>query len=195
MLACLKRYSRLDKCGMVNSMIMKCCGVPQYTQWEWPLARQCSVRAVSLNWHWQCEPDPYTEKSTGCQWHWLVGTCPKLALPGVFWSQSGASPSGQCTLALMEQQALDVERIRQYPGRVQVERRVKLKVPGKHFPALTPAEQKESYARGGGSQRRVGLLWRWQVHRRGQQRRPRAAAPHGEAALQLEVRVRPPDRR
>ena len=119
------------------------CG-PQYTQWEWLLARQCSVRAVSLNWHWQCEPDPYTEKSTGCQWHWLVGTCPKLALPGVFWSQSGASPSGQCTLALMEQQALDVERIRQYPGRMQVERRVKLKVPGKHFPALTPAEQKES---------------------------------------------------
>ena len=56
-----------------------------------------------------------------------------------------ASQWSVCTLALMEQQALDVERIRQYPGRVQVERRVKLKVSGKHFPALTPAEQKQFY--------------------------------------------------
>ena len=70
------------------------CSVPQYTQCQWPLASQWSVRAVSLNWHWQCEPDPYTEKSTGCQWHWLFGTCPKLALPGVCRSQSGARPSG-----------------------------------------------------------------------------------------------------
>ena len=146
---------------------------PQYTQWAAPLARQCSVRAVSLNWHWQCEPDPYTEKSTGCQWHWLVGTCPKLALVVVVVvivvpkltlahhhqqqlvvvvvvvagapQTQAPNPQVASALALMEQQALDVERIRQYPGRVQVERRVKLKVPGKHFPALTPAEQKESY--------------------------------------------------
>ena len=49
-------------------------------------------------------------------WHFLEFAGPNLA----------RDPVAQCTLALMEQQALDVERIRQYPGRVQVERRVKL---------------------------------------------------------------------
>ena len=37
------------------------------------------------------------------------------------------------------------ERIRQYPGPVQVQRRVKVKVPGKHFPGLASSEQKEMY--------------------------------------------------
>ena len=46
---------------------------------------------------------------------------------------------------VMTQAALDVEIIRQYPGPVQVARRVQLKVPGKHFPNLTAAEQKEFY--------------------------------------------------
>ena len=45
----------------------------------------------------------------------------------------------------MTQAALDVEIIRQYPGPVLVARRVQLKVPGKHFPNLTAAEQKEFY--------------------------------------------------
>jgi hypothetical protein len=45
----------------------------------------------------------------------------------------------------MVQTSLDVEVIKQYPGRVQVERKVKLRVPGKHFPQLTPAEQKDFY--------------------------------------------------
>ena len=45
----------------------------------------------------------------------------------------------------MTQAALDVEIIRQYPGPVQVARRVQLKVPGKHFPNLTAAEQKEFF--------------------------------------------------
>ena len=43
------------------------------------------------------------------------------------------------------QQSLDFERIKQYPGLQQVERAVKVKVPGKHFPALNPAEKKENY--------------------------------------------------
>ena len=46
---------------------------------------------------------------------------------------------------VMVQTSLDVEVIKQYPGRVQVERKVKLRVPGKHFPQLTPAEQKDFY--------------------------------------------------
>ena len=43
------------------------------------------------------------------------------------------------------QQSLEVERIKQYPGPVQVTRAVKVKVPGKHFPQLQPAEQRLSY--------------------------------------------------
>ena len=38
-----------------------------------------------------------------------------------------------------------VTAIKQHPGSVQVTRRVKVKVPGKHFPALSPAKQKEYY--------------------------------------------------
>ena len=41
--------------------------------------------------------------------------------------------------------ALAIELIKQYPGPVQVLRKVRVQVPGKHFPGLTPAEQKESY--------------------------------------------------
>ena len=37
------------------------------------------------------------------------------------------------------------EPIKQYPGQVQVNRGVKVKCPGKHFPGLTPAEQKVDY--------------------------------------------------
>ena len=36
-----------------------------------------------------------------------------------------------------------VTAIKQYPGPVQVTRRVKVKVPGKHFPQLSLAEQSE----------------------------------------------------
>ena len=38
------------------------------------------------------------------------------------------------------------EAIKQYPDLVQVQRRVKVKVPGKHFPGLQPSEQHTSYA-------------------------------------------------
>ena len=34
---------------------------------------------------------------------------------------------------------------KQYPGPVQAARKVKVKVPGKHFPGLAGAEQKEQY--------------------------------------------------
>ena len=45
----------------------------------------------------------------------------------------------------MSQGLLDVERIRQYLGQIQVARRVKVQVPGKHFPPLTAAEQKQFF--------------------------------------------------
>ena len=45
----------------------------------------------------------------------------------------------------MSQGQLEVERIRQYPGQVQVARRVKVRVPGKHFSGLTAAEQKQLF--------------------------------------------------
>tara|TARA_B100000795_G_C22375865_1_gene277820 strand:+ start:110 stop:520 length:411 start_codon:yes stop_codon:yes gene_type:complete len=46
------------------------------------------------------------------------------------------------------QQSLNdvVERIRQHPGQQQVDRAVKVDVPGKHFPQLQAAEQKIDYA-------------------------------------------------
>jgi hypothetical protein len=47
---------------------------------------------------------------------------------------------------MAQQGVLDVERIKQYPGLVQVTRRVQVKVPGKHFLSLTPNEQKEFYS-------------------------------------------------
>ena len=43
------------------------------------------------------------------------------------------------------QQSLAVDVIKQYPGAQQVERAVQVKCPGKHFPQLQPAEQKEDY--------------------------------------------------
>eukprot|EP00966_Prymnesium_polylepis_P327807 7383645-Prymnesium_polylepis.1 len=45
----------------------------------------------------------------------------------------------------MQQDTLAVEIIKQYSGRQTVERKVKVKVPGKHFPGLTPTEQKDFY--------------------------------------------------
>lgn len=44
-----------------------------------------------------------------------------------------------------KQTALAVDVIKQYPGPQQVKRAVKVKVPGKHFPGLQPAEQKVEY--------------------------------------------------
>ena len=38
-----------------------------------------------------------------------------------------------------------VTAIKQHPGPVQVTRRVKVQVPGKHFPQLSTAEQSEDY--------------------------------------------------
>ena len=45
----------------------------------------------------------------------------------------------------LQQAALAVEVVRQHPGPQQVNRAVKLKVPGRHFPGLQPAEQKAFY--------------------------------------------------
>lgn len=39
----------------------------------------------------------------------------------------------------------NIERIKQYPGQIQVDRSVKVNVPGKHFPMLTGTEQRTSY--------------------------------------------------
>ena len=44
-----------------------------------------------------------------------------------------------------QQPTLEIERITKYPGQQQVDRAVKVDVPGKHFPQLTPAEQKLDY--------------------------------------------------
>ena len=49
-------------------------------------------------------------------------------------------------MATAGQSRLDVEVIRQYPGGQQVARKIKVQVPGKHFPALQAAEQKQSYS-------------------------------------------------
>ena len=48
-------------------------------------------------------------------------------------------------MSALSQSALSVQIIKQYPGQQQVTRAVKVRVPGKHFPALTPTEQKEQY--------------------------------------------------
>ena len=46
----------------------------------------------------------------------------------------------------MAQTTLGIRIIKQYPGRLQADRKVKVKVPGKHFPGLSTAElQKEFY--------------------------------------------------
>lgn len=45
----------------------------------------------------------------------------------------------------MPQTALPVEIIKQHPGQVQVTRKVRVLVPGKHFPQLQPTEQRASY--------------------------------------------------
>mmetsp|Transcript_55188 Transcript_55188/g.109587 ORF Transcript_55188/g.109587 Transcript_55188/m.109587 type:complete len:93 (+) Transcript_55188:319-597(+) len=49
------------------------------------------------------------------------------------------------TAAVPEQTELGFERIRQFPGQVQVDRRVKVDVPGKFFPQLQPSEQAKVY--------------------------------------------------
>ena len=38
-----------------------------------------------------------------------------------------------------------VDPIRQHPGQQQVDRAVKVNVPGKHFSGLTPSKQKQDY--------------------------------------------------
>ena len=44
-----------------------------------------------------------------------------------------------------KQLELSVDHIRQHKGQPQVDRGVKVQVPGKHFPGLQPAEQKVFY--------------------------------------------------
>ena len=44
-----------------------------------------------------------------------------------------------------KQLELSVDHIRQHKGQPQVDRGVKVQVPGKHFPGLQPAEQKVLY--------------------------------------------------
>ena len=47
--------------------------------------------------------------------------------------------------AIADANGLGFEVIKQYPGHVQAARKVKVKVPGKHFPYLPAAEQKEYF--------------------------------------------------
>ena len=57
-----------------------------------------------------------------------------------------ASPDTLVPLAkVTKQSALVVEIVKQYPGPIQVTRRVKSKAPGKHFPQLSTTEQKADY--------------------------------------------------
>jgi len=49
------------------------------------------------------------------------------------------------TITKTVQTALDVERVKQYPGPQQVSRAVVVNVPGKHFPQLLTAEQLKAY--------------------------------------------------
>ena len=44
-----------------------------------------------------------------------------------------------------EQSRLQVEIVKQYPGQIQVTRRVQVLVPGKHFPNLEAAERRLEY--------------------------------------------------
>ena len=52
---------------------------------------------------------------------------------------------GLAAMPATTQSALQVDVIKQYGGLVTVQRRVKVKVPGKHFPQLQLAEQKVEY--------------------------------------------------
>ena len=52
---------------------------------------------------------------------------------------------GLAAMPATTQSALQVDVIKQYGGLVTIQRRVKVKVPGKHFPQLQPAEQKVEY--------------------------------------------------
>ena len=49
---------------------------------------------------------------------------------------------GLAAMPATTQSALQVDVIKQYGGLVTIQRRVKVKVPGKHFPQLQAAEQK-----------------------------------------------------
>jgi hypothetical protein len=53
--------------------------------------------------------------------------------------------AGLPTTAAVDQTVLPIPIIKQYPGVQTASRRVKVKCPGKFFPALTPSEQKEEY--------------------------------------------------
>ena len=53
--------------------------------------------------------------------------------------------AAKATAVPEKQSMLAVEIIKQHPGPQQVERAVKVNVPGKHFPGLHPAEQKIDY--------------------------------------------------
>ena len=44
-----------------------------------------------------------------------------------------------------KQSALSIDVVKQYPGQLQVDRRVVVQIPGKFFPSLTGAEQAALY--------------------------------------------------
>ena len=52
---------------------------------------------------------------------------------------------GLAAMPATTQSALQVDVIKQYGGLVTIQRRVKVKVPGKHFPQLQPAGQRVEY--------------------------------------------------
>jgi hypothetical protein len=64
-------------------------------------------------------------------------------------SCDAGAPTAARPLSLMPppavQPTLDVERIKQYPGQLQVDRRVMINAPGKFFPQLVPTDQAKDY--------------------------------------------------
>ena len=72
---------------------------------------------------------------------------PRGEAAGEAWSKRVAGElQGAARWAPPGQGALEIERIKQYPGLQQVQRAVVVNVPGKHFPQLQAAEQKVDYS-------------------------------------------------
>ena len=75
-------------------------------------------------------------------WYWFrfddqAATSEKRPMSG---KQGGRGQGGSG-----QQATLEVEIVKQYCGLQTVSRRVRVQVPGKHFPALQPAEKREQY--------------------------------------------------
>ena len=86
-----------------------------------------------------------------------------------------------------------VETIKQHPGAVQVTHAVKVDVPGKHFPTLQTAEQKQMYS---GTAVEYSERHQFDRHLKAwEEHRAEAARADHSAAPQLEVRLPTPNQR